>query len=352
MEASKCPKCGEEPQYIEHIEKWYCYGCNTYVEDEAEHVCTSEETKEECVAEIRQELQTLEAEEDKLECKNCGAELEDLKDGKLYCFVCETYQGESHGAEVEAKPEPGPEPMVAEPPHTVNEAQHLLETANAPVKEETMPEAVSHESEATPEPVIEIHKSEPIIDRVDEPVVPPLNELKHESTLAPSPELRTCASCGQPLKWIEKYQRHYCYSCRKYAPREIKKDPVTPGKKDCPGCGGELKFVEKYSEWYCYKCKKYPLRAVKKAEEPKPQALVCPKCKGPVKWIDKYARYYCLSCKEYAPKGFGGVPAEAGDKKQCPACNETMKFVPEYNEWYCYKCKKYSLRPSKPVLLF
>ncbi|OGS44272.1 MAG: hypothetical protein A3K76_07220 [Euryarchaeota archaeon RBG_13_57_23] len=351
MEASKCPKCGEEPQFIEHIEKWYCYGCNTYVEDDAEHVCASEETKDKCAAEIKKELQTLEEEESKLECKNCGAELEDLKEGRLYCFVCETYQDESHEVNAEAKPEPGPEPKVAGPPPVVNEAQNLLETASPPVKEE-VPEAVAPGPQPTPVADFEAHRSEPIIDRVDEPVAKPVAETKRDAVPVALPELRTCPSCGQPIKWIEKYQRHYCYSCRKYAPSEIKKDSIAHTGNSCPGCGGELKFIEKYSEWYCYKCKKYPLRVVKRSEAPKPQSLVCPKCKGPVKWIDKYARYYCESCKEYAPKGFGGIPSDAGDKKQCPTCHEAMKFVPEYNEWYCYKCKKYSLRPSKPVLLF
>jgi len=351
MEASKCPKCGEEPQFIEHIEKWYCYGCNTYVEDDAEHVCAHEETKHECAAEIKQELQELEEEDSKLECRNCGAELEDLKDGKLYCFVCETYQDASVEAKPEPRAEPAPEQKVPEPVHVANEAQILLESAPPVVKAEAAP-AVVQEVEAKPEPPVVEHKSEPIIDRVDEPIVQPRIESGQESTVPVAPAPKVCDSCGQPLRWIEKYQRNYCYGCRKYAPRNAKESSPVPSKRTCPGCKGELKFVEKYSEWYCYTCKKYPLRVQKKVEESKPQALVCPKCKGPVKWIDKYSRYYCQSCKEYAPKGFGGVPADAGEKKQCPTCHETMKFVAEYNEWYCYKCKKYSLRPSKPVLLF
>ena len=341
MEASKCPKCGEEPQFIEHIEKWYCYGCNTYVEDEAEHVCASEETKEQCASEIRHELQTLETEESKLECRNCGAELEDLKDGRLFCFVCETYQDEVHGPKEEAKSVENP---IEEKPTPVNEAQQLLETATPPL--------VAPTPEMKLEPVIEVHTPEPIVDRVEESVVKPQSEPKPEPLVETPPAVKMCPTCSQPLKWIDKYQRSYCYSCRKYASKEVKVEPAAPGKKLCPGCSGELKFVEKYSEWYCYTCKRYPLTVQKKAEEPTPQALVCPKCKGTVKWIDKYSRYYCEKCKQYAPKGFGGVPADAGEKKQCPSCDETMKFVPEYNEWYCYKCKKYSLRPSKPVLLF
>jgi hypothetical protein len=32
----------------------------------------------------------------------------------------------------------------------------------------------------------------------------------------PSPEA-TCPTCGGPLTYIEKYQRWYCYKCKKYA---------------------------------------------------------------------------------------------------------------------------------------
>ena len=34
MAASKCPKCGEKAHFVEHIEKWYCYDCNAYMEAE------------------------------------------------------------------------------------------------------------------------------------------------------------------------------------------------------------------------------------------------------------------------------------------------------------------------------
>jgi hypothetical protein len=27
----------------------------------------------------------------------------------------------------------------------------------------------------------------------------------------------TCPNCGQPLTWIEQYQRWYCYNCQRYA---------------------------------------------------------------------------------------------------------------------------------------
>ncbi len=326
MEASKCPKCGEEPQYLEHVEKWYCYGCNSYIEEgEEEHVCDSEHPKEECASAIEKELKALDEEPSEV-CKKCGASLQNLKDGRLYCFMCETYQDEIH-AEPEKVPEVVPSAPVVPPAPEPAPAEPVVEKA-VPVPE-PKPEVVILEPK---EPTAPEPEPEPVID------------------------VKSCPTCGQPLKFIEKYQRHYCYGCRKYAPKEGATAPEEhPAKPKCPDCGAELKFIEKYNEHYCYACKKYPLRQSKKPSAEvkapsKPEPLTCRKCGAPLKLVAKYNRHYCYHCKEYAPKGEGskGIPTE---KKVCPACNSTMKFIPEYNEWYCYKCKRYSLRPSKPILL-
>jgi hypothetical protein len=78
-------------------------------------------------------------------------------------------------------------------------------------------------------------------------------------------EIRMCPQCGRPLKWVEKYSRHYCYSCKKYAPirRTVKLPFGTSGgslqdEMRCPRCRGSLKFVHMYSEYYCEKCRRYP----------------------------------------------------------------------------------------------
>jgi len=309
MEASKCPKCGDEPHFVEQVEKWYCYGCNSYVEDEEHHAeCEPEQATPSIVKaeEIAEELKSLEA-EDQPTCVKCGATLEKNLDGILSCRICESPPASA----------PSPDAPKVENDAGQNEAQALIDsiTVAPPV--------------------------EPILDHA--PSMEPEPKKEH------IPEIKMCPSCGQPLKHIEKYQRYYCYACRKYAPRESLDRPAPPAKidthaaKKCPDCGKELKFVEKYSEFYCFSCKKYPLK-----ERGKRKNLKCPKCGVPLKYVEKYSRHYCLACKEYAPKGYGQGPSE---KKVCPCCSEQMRFVAEYNEWYCYKCKKYSLRPSKPVLL-
>jgi ribosomal protein S27AE len=268
MEASKCPKCGEEPSFLEHMEKWYCYECNSYVDE-------SEAVADEVHAEEVVEEEVMEAVEETVEEK-----IEEVE-------------------------------------------------AESPV-------------EAAPESV-----------EVKEPAV----------------KIRMCSNCDQPLKWIEKYQRYYCYSCKKYAPVEKKAEPEPEPEpkampeeapkeepkpvvendtaKKCPECSGEMKFIEKYSEWYCHACKKYPLHKPKEKPAPKeqPKGAVCPKCSGPMRFIEKYGRHYCNACKAYAPKGC------TENKKLCPTCKSELKYIKQYNEWYCYECKRYPLRPSKPVLL-
>lgn len=264
MEASKCPKCGEEPNFLDHMEKWYCYECNSYVDQ------PEAEVQEESVEEVEEEIT-----------------------------------------------------------ETVEES--------------------TQEPSAETETLMEEEPEEPAL--VKETV-----------------EVRICPNCEQPIKWIEKYQRYYCYSCKKYAPVEkkvepekvaeqvpeeapkeepkpiVKEDPV----KACPECSGEMKYIEKHSEWYCHACKKYPLHKPKKkpVANGQPKKMTCPKCNGSLRYIEKYGRHYCNACKAYAPKA-----RSASEKKFCPTCRSELKYVKQYNEWYCYKCKKYPLRPSKPVLL-
>jgi predicted RNA-binding Zn-ribbon protein involved in translation (DUF1610 family) len=344
MEASKCPKCGDEPHFVESVEKWYCYGCNEYIDDGEVHEHVEDihpMAAEEHAAEASDEVRDVELDASKV-CTECGAELEHVKDGKLYCFACETYPEEVvekveeevkvDEIEEESKVVPKEEPK-AEPAEdkTADDAKAILESIPEPVK-------------------------------VEAPIAPVLDPTPETATVEPpapkvekAVDIKMCQTCGQPLKWIEKYQRHYCYGCRRYAQKGEVDKPAPAVKLDdhdhkhCPDCNGELKFVEKYKEFYCYSCKKYPLREKKKVEPEQKNPYACPKCNGTLNYIAKYERHYCPSCKEYAPKGHGQAQ---GDKKVCPTCNSEMKFVSEYNEWYCYKCKKYSLRPAKPVLLF
>jgi len=78
-------------------------------------------------------------------------------------------------------------------------------------------------------------------------------------------EIRICSKCGEPLRWIEKYQRYYCYGCKKYAPQKrtpkyrIESSSLAFPRKACPECGNDLTYIEKFGEHYCDQCKRYPL---------------------------------------------------------------------------------------------
>lgn len=90
-------------------------------------------------------------------------------------------------------------------------------------------------------------------------------------------EIRICPTCGTPMKWVEKYALHYCYSCKKYAPtqRRMRVQKRLPAsmlvdQTTCPRCGHGLRFVHRYSAYFCEKCRKYPLLDHNKLSSEKP----------------------------------------------------------------------------------
>ena len=90
-------------------------------------------------------------------------------------------------------------------------------------------------------------------------------------------EIRSCPTCGAPMKWVEKYDLHYCYSCKKYAPvqRRMRVQKRLPSamladQTTCPRCGRGLKFVHRYSAYFCQKCGKYPLLDLARTSPEKP----------------------------------------------------------------------------------
>ena len=105
-----------------------------------------------------------------------------------------------------------------------------------------------------------------------------------------------CPTCGKDLTYIAQYDRWYCYAESKYASRDIAPAPSAgpgtetggpashDGHHHCPSCGKELTFIERYDRWYCYSEQKYAPRDVQPvgalavdttetnpAEEPTPQ---------------------------------------------------------------------------------
>lgn len=79
-----------------------------------------------------------------------------------------------------------------------------------------------------------------------------LLELIPESTAASSiheknPFLaKPLCTCGKKLTWVSRYERFFCYPCKKYPPT-------------CPSCKKDLFWVPEYSRYYCNFCGSYAL---------------------------------------------------------------------------------------------
>jgi len=87
-----------------------------------------------------------------------------------------------------------------------------------------------------------------------------------------------CPNCGSETSFLEQYNRHYCYSCSRYAPEGYGDRDAKP----CATCGGILSYVAAYERYYCYRCNAYPPEeapAVKPDAEPAilaPTAVAAP----------------------------------------------------------------------------
>lgn len=90
------------------------------------------------------------------------------------------------------------------------------------------------------------------------------NSGSSKSTEEKESGILMCPRCDRPLKWIETYGRHFCYNCKKYAPRQkkFKKSDRRWRPADehgsCPICDSIMRYVHRYSDYYCPKCKRYP----------------------------------------------------------------------------------------------
>jgi ribosomal protein S27AE len=299
MAASKCPKCGEKPSFVHHIEKWYCYECNSYVDGTGEHPGKGAAAEEPVKAEAAAPAAEVPAHKHE--------DFKDYSDDNEAETAAEPAAKDAGPAPKAVKAEAKPAPVAVEAPQAAKAEPgiRMCPTCGQPLK------------------WIEKYKRhycygcKKYAAKEDKP--------KEEPKAAPAAEMKTCPECHGVLKYVDKYSEWYCYKCKKYPLRKKKSEEPKP--------------VVSAPAPVVPESAKAPMK--EPAEEPAKGVKACPKCGKPLKYIEKYERDYCYECKTYAPK----------EAKTCPICNEAMKFVPQYNEWYCYKCKKYSLRPSKPVLL-
>jgi ribosomal protein S27AE len=331
VEASKCPKCESDLHLVDKLGQHYCFSCETYVAPA--ETKTGTEVQEQAPVHAAPEPVKEEnlAKEEAVPCPSCGAQAAPVKDSdEFYCYACEQYVSGSGEAIEETK----------KPEHVEEELPEAPKAIAASKVEEPKPEQgpVSAPAETA------------------EPAPEKISPTEEEPEKASEEEKEDCPYCECELTYVPKYDRWYCYKCRKYAPKEQPK-PAAKETRKCLSCGNDSEYIEEYQRWYCWSCQRYLPKdaAVQAKPQPQPRAdqgPLCAQCGRPTVWIANYERHYCYQCKKYAPKTEGkGEPsltppaAKAEEPKpaapSCARCGKTTTWIAKYERYYCHPCQKY-----------
>jgi ribosomal protein S27AE len=337
-EAAKCPKCESDLHLVDKLGQHYCFSCETYVTPAEAKTSTEVQEQAPGPAAVESVKEEKPAKEVTVPCPSCGDQTAPVKDSdKFYCYACEQYvSGSGEAIEGPKKPEEAP-PSEPKPERAEEELPEAPKAEAARKVEEPKPEPAPAPAE-TVEPAIE-------------KIAPPEGEKEPEK--APEEEKKACPYCECELTYVPKYDRWYCYKCKKYAPKEQTK-PAAKEAKKCPSCGNDSQYIEKYQRWYCWSCQRYLPKdmTVVPAKPRADQGPLCAQCGRPTVWIPTYERHYCYQCKKYAPKAEGQTepsPAPPAAKAEevkpaapaCPRCGKPTTWVAKYERYYCYPCQKY-----------
>lgn len=245
--------------------------------------------------------------------------------------------------------EAGP-PVVEPGPETVSEPEPVATPSPEPAREpEELPPAVPEwaeptpETPATPDPAAVVPKE--VAPAKETPAVteppatretPATAEPAAAKPVTPAPasvpppvvvevaKALPCPNCGKDLTYIAQYDRLYCFSCGRYAPKTYGKEagavqaPIAVEAPKAPPVAVALPKVE-------------PPKVVPKAAHP------CPTCGEELRFIKEYDRWYCDVEQKYAPKEYGKVA-----KNPCPTCGKELSWIAAYGRWYCYAEAKYA----------
>jgi ribosomal protein S27AE len=339
---SKCPKCDSDLHLVDNVGQHYCFSCETYVAPEDLSKESADEQRAPSNAEPETGKEKSPAKSDTVPCPSCGDPTVPVKNvDKFYCYACEQYV--SRGGETIVDEKKADEPPAEKQEHAEEE---LPETTKAEAA--TKAGVTQVEVQPTPEPA---PAPEPVAVEEPAPEKEEIPEAVEEEKAAPAEEVERCLTCDNALTYVAKYDRWYCYKCRKYAPKERPK-PIARETKTCPNCGSEGEFIEKYQRWYCWSCQKYIPKEVPAAKPQAEQNPLCAQCGKPTTWIATYERYYCYPCKKYAPKAeVGKEPKPAAQTKKpepekvsgpaCAYCGKPTTWIAKYESYYCYPCQKY-----------
>ncbi|HEV8595552.1 MAG TPA: hypothetical protein VGR51_08500, partial [Thermoplasmata archaeon] len=261
---------------------------------------------------------------------------------------------------VEPSPEPGTTPEPAPQPEPTSESERTSEE-ELHIDWRSTPEPAREpepEIPATPEP-----RREPEPEREPEPA--PVSELLAAETMAPAMEPTTaqppkeepvpvpaaprvvmgvaralpCPNCGKDLAYLAQYDRLYCFSCGRYAPKKYGKPEEAEVAKPIEAPPPEVR-----AEPVVVVTPKIepprPVEAPKLAEAPRPveakPSHPCPTCGSELRYVQSYERWWCDAEQKYAPKEYGRA------KNVCPTCGKDLTWIADYGRWYCYAEGRYA----------
>jgi len=148
--------------------------------------------------------------------------------------------GEAGETEQPAVPAPSTAPAAVDERAAAEEEAPAAPAVAAPVR-------------AAAPVVIEEEPTGPAAPPAAEPggiLVAPAPAAAEAPRAAPKAE-RPCPTCGRELTYISQYNRHYCYSCQRYAPAGAR------SKNACPTCGATMRWIDQHQRWWCDSCQKY-----------------------------------------------------------------------------------------------
>lgn len=222
-------------------------------------------------------------------------------------------------------PEPQPAPAPIPPPAPAAAA---------------IPEPPKVQALPTPPPVVPAPAPAPA------PAPEPTMEVKVAKPLP-------CPNCGKDLTYLAKYDRLYCYSCGKYAPKGYGQEP--PPEAAAPPTIVEVPKAAALEAPRPAPVVEAP-RPAPVAEAPKPVAAPiavapvvapraearaahpCPTCGRELRYVKDYDRWWCDHDRKYAPKV----------RYPCPTCGKELTYVPQYDRYYCYAEGTYAPKDYQP----
>jgi len=218
-------------------------------------------------------------------------------------------------------PESRPEP---EPMSTTPVAERIPESTVEPTTPPAPDSVRVVESPARPPPregtpsmTVEALPATPKVAPALKPAEPPVTRLDVTKALA-------CPNCGRELTYISRYDRLYCFSCGRYAPKGYGRDrtAVEAPRVQAPAPVAAVAPA---------------IQAPKPPEAPRVVAArpenVCPTCGRTMRYVKEYQRWWCDAERKYAPKRV---------KNPCPTCGKELSYVRTYDRWYCSYEKRYA----------